>query len=134
MNIPTDLRYTENDEWIRVEGGVDGNAVGTIGITDYAQDQLSDIVYVEVQVSEGDAVSKGDAIAAVESVKAASDVYCPVSGTVTAVNDALTDTPESINSDPYDSWMIKMELSNPSELEGLMDVTAYEAYLSSRDH
>jgi glycine cleavage system H protein len=91
-------------------------------------------VYVEVQVSEGDAVSKGYAIAAVESVKAASDVYCPVSGTVTAVNDALTDTPESINSDPYDSWMIKMELSNPSELEGLMDATAYEAYLSSRDH
>ncbi len=130
MNIPNDLRFTQKDEWIRVEGNI-----GTIGITDYAQDQLSDIVFVEVQVGEGDALSKGDAIAAVESVKAASDVYAPVSGTVTAVNDALSDTPEQLNSDPYGAaWMIKLELSNPSELDGLMDAAAYEAYLSSREH
>jgi glycine cleavage system H protein len=129
MNIPTDLRYTENDEWIRVEDNV-----GTIGISDYAQDQLSDVVYVEVSVSEGETVNKGDTIAAVESVKAASDVYAPVSGSVTAVNDALADTPEDINSDPYGSWMIKIKLSNPSELDMLKDAAAYNAYLSSRDH
>lgn len=130
MNIPTDLRYTQKDEWIRVEG-----TIGTIGITDYAQDQLSDIVFVEVQVGEGDTLSKGDAIAAVESVKAASDVYSPVSGTVTAVNDALSDTPEAVNSDSYGTaWMIKIELSAPSELDGLMDAAAYEAYLGSREH
>ncbi len=130
MNIPNDLRFTQKDEWIRVEG-----SVGTIGITDYAQDQLSDIVFVEIQVGEGDALSKGDAIAAVESVKAASDVYAPVSGTVTAVNDALSDTPEAVNSDPYGgAWMIKIELSTPSELDGLMDAAAYEAYLGSREH
>ena len=129
MNIPTDLRYTEKDEWIRVEG-----KIGAIGISDYAQDQLSDVVYVEVSVGEGDSVSKDDPIAAVESVKAASDVYSPVSGTITAVNDALADTPESINSDPYGSWMVKIELSDPSELDGLKDAAAYEAYLSSRDH
>jgi glycine cleavage system H protein len=130
MNIPNDLRFTQKDEWIRVEGNV-----GTIGITDYAQDQLSDIVFVEIQVGEGDALSKGDAIAAVESVKAASDVYAPVSGTVTAVNDALSDIPEAVNSDPYGgAWMIKIELSTPSELDGLMDAAAYEAYLGSREH
>jgi glycine cleavage system H protein len=135
MNIPNDLRFTQKDEWIRVEGGVDGNAVGTIGITDYAQDQLSDIVFVEIQVGEGDSLSKGDAIAAVESVKAASDVYAPVSGTVTAINDALSDTPEAVNSDPYGgAWMIKLELSDLSELDGLMDAAAYEAYLGSREH
>ena len=130
MNIPNDLRFTQKDEWIRVEGNV-----GTIGITDYAQDQLSDIVFVEIQVGEGDALSKGDAIAAVESVKAASDVYAPVSGTVTAINDALSDTPEAVNSDPYGgAWMIKIELSTPSELDGLMDAAAYEAFLGSREH
>jgi len=129
MNIPADLYYTENDEWIRIEGNV-----GTVGISDYAQDQLSDVVYVEVSVSEGDTINKGDTIAAVESVKAASDVYAPVSGTVTAVNDALADAPEDINTDPYGSWMIKIELSNPSELDDLKDAAAYNAYLSSRDH
>ncbi len=130
MNIPNDLRFTQKVEWIRLEGNV-----GPIGITDYAQDQLSDIVFVEIQVGEGDALSKGDAIAAVESVKAASDVYVPVSGTVTAINDALSDTPEAVNSDPYGgAWMIKIELSTPSELDGLMDAAAYEAYLGSREH
>lgn len=130
MNIPTDLRYTAKDEWIRVDGNT-----GTVGITDYAQDQLSDIVYVEIQASEGDTLSKGDAIAAVESVKAASDVYTPVSGTVTAINDALSDTPEQVNADPYGAaWMIQLELSDPSELDALMDAAAYEAYLKTREH
>lgn len=130
MNIPNNLRYTQKDEWIRVAGNT-----GTIGITDYAQDQLSDIVYVEIQVGEGDTIAKGDSIAAVESVKAASDVYAPVSGTVTAINDTLSNTPEQINADPYGAaWMIQIELSDPSELDGLMDAAAYEAYLGSREH
>ncbi|GAB4580043.1 MAG: glycine cleavage system protein GcvH [Anaerolineales bacterium] len=130
MNIPTHLRYTAKDEWIRVDGNT-----GTVGITDYAQDQLSDIVYVEIQASKGDRLNKGDAIAAVESVKAASDVYAPVSGTVTAINDALSDTPEQVNADPYGAaWMIQLELSDPSELNGLMDAAAYEAYLKTREH
>ena len=130
MNIPTDLRFTQKDEWIRNEGNV-----ATIGISDYAQDQLSDVVYVEVSVSEGDTVRKGDTIAAVESVKAASDVYVPVSGTVTAINDTLADTPEVINTDPYGkAWMIQIELSNPSELDSMMDAAGYEAYLKTREH
>ena len=129
MNIPTDLHFTQKDEWVRLDGNI-----GTIGISDYAQDQLSDIVYVEVSVGENDTISKGDTIAAVESVKAASDVYSPVSGTVTAINDALADAPESINTDPYGAWMIKVELNNPSELDGLMDAAAYETYLGSREH
>ena len=130
MNIPTDLHFTEKDEWVRVEG-----SVATIGISDYAQDQLSDVVYVEVSVSEGDSVNKGDVIASVESVKAASDVYAPVNGTVTAVNDALADNPETINTDPYgNAWMVKIELSNPSGVHGLMDAAAYEAYLKTREH
>ncbi|MBN1667425.1 MAG: glycine cleavage system protein GcvH [Anaerolineales bacterium] len=128
MNIPTDLKYTKNDEWIRVEGDT-----GTIGITDYAQDQLSDIVFVEFLLDEGDEASKGDACAAVESVKAAADVYLPVSGEILAVNEALADAPETINSDPYGkAWMIKIRLSNPGELDELMDAAAYEAL--ERDH
>lgn len=130
MNIPADLKYTKNDEWVRVEG-----AHCTIGITDYAQDQLSDIVYAEVQVSAGDALDKGSAFAAVESVKAASDVYAPVSGEVIEVNDLLEETPEVINSDPYGSaWMVRVKLTSPSELDSLLDAAAYEAYLSEREH
>jgi glycine cleavage system H protein len=122
MNIPSDLKYTENDEWIRMEG-----STGTVGITDHAQDQLSDIVFVEILVSEGDSVRKGDTCATVESVKAAADIYIPVSGKVVAVNEALADTPELINSDPYgEAWMIKLEPGDPAELEGLLDAAAYE--------
>jgi glycine cleavage system H protein len=123
MNIPTELKYTDNDEWIRVEG-----TTGTIGITDHAQEQLSDIVYVEIVVSEGDRVSKGDSCATIESVKAAADVYMPVSGKIVAINENLPDTPEMVNSDPYGgAWMVKVELSNPSELNGLLDASAYQA-------
>ncbi len=123
MNIPKDLKYTENDEWIRVEGDT-----GTIGITDYAQDQLSDIVFVEIMVDEGEEVEQGDTCAAVESVKAAADIFMPVSGEIIAVNEDLADTPEMVNSDPYgDAWLIKIKFSDPDELDDLMDAAAYEA-------
>ena len=129
MNIPPDLKYTENDEWIRVEGNT-----GTIGITDYAQDQLSDVVYVEVIADEGEELEQGDACATVESVKAASDVYMPVSGRVTAINDDLPDTPELVNTDPYgEAWMVQIELSDPDELDGLLDAQAYEKHCEERE-
>lgn len=130
MEAPKDLKYTENDEWIRVEGNI-----GAVGITDFAQDQLSDIVYVEIVVSEGDEISKGDSCATIESVKAAADVYSPVSGKIVAVNEALPDAPETVNSDAFGkAWMVKIELSDPSELDSLMDVEAYEKHLASKDH
>lgn len=129
MNIPTELKYTENDEWIRVEGNI-----GTVGITDHAQEQLSDIVYVEIIVSEGDRVAKGDSCATIESVKAAADVYMPVSGKIVAINEKLPDTPEMVNSDPYGgAWMVKVELSNPSELNGLLDASAYQAKIAASE-
>jgi glycine cleavage system H protein len=129
MNIPKDLKYTENDEWIKVDG-----KIGTIGITDHAQDQLSDIVYVEIVVSEDEEISQGDSCATLESVKAAADVYAPVSGKVIAINDELPDTPEVVNSDPYGkAWMLKIELSDPSELDGLMDAAAYEASIADAE-
>ena len=121
MNIPSQLKYTSNDEWIKIDG-----KIGTIGITDYAQEQLSDIVFVEVVVSVDDEVSKGDSCATVESVKAAADVYMPVSGKVVAVNEDLPATPELINSDAYGAaWMVKIEISDPSELSGLLDAAGY---------
>ena len=129
MNFPKDLKYTTSDEWVGVAGGE-----ASIGISDYAQDQLSDIVYLEIVLSEGDAVSKGDAIATVESVKAAADIYSPLSGTIAAVNDDLADTPELINADPYgEAWMVKVEFSDPAELEGLMDADAYEKNVQERE-
>lgn len=130
MNIPAELKYTKNDEWIRVEG-----STGVVGITDFAQDQLSDIVYVEIIVSEDEDVKQGASCATVESVKAAADVYMPVSGKVTATNNDLSDTPETINSDPFGkAWMVKVTISDPTELDGLMDAAAYEAYCASREH
>lgn len=121
--IPTDLKYTENDEWVRVEGDT-----ATTGITDYAQDQLSDIVFVEYLLDEGDQGNKGDTCATVESVKAAADVYLPVSGEIIAINEDLSDSPELINSDPYGgAWMYKIKLSDSSEVNDLLDVAAYQA-------
>jgi glycine cleavage system H protein len=121
MNIPTNLKYTDNDEWILVEG-----KIGTVGITDFAQNQLSDIVFVEIVVSVGDAIKKGEACATLESVKAAADVYLPVSGKVVEVNEALPDTPELVNSDPFGkAWMVKIELTDPAELDNLLDAAAY---------
>jgi len=125
MNFPTELKYANNDEWINPEG--------TVGISDFAQDQLSDVVYVEFAIEVGDTIHQGDTIGTVESVKAAADVYAPISGTVTAVNDGLADEPELINSDPYGAaWLIKIDASNAGELSGLMDSTAYEKYCSER--
>ncbi|NJD59646.1 MAG: glycine cleavage system protein H [Anaerolineales bacterium] len=122
MNIPSNLKYSESNEWINFEG-----KTGTVGISDYAQNQLSDIVFAEVIVSEGDQIKKGDTIATVESVKAAADVYSPVSGTVTSVNEDLGGAPEVINTDPYGAaWIIKIELADPGELNALLDATAYE--------
>ena len=121
--IPENLKFTDNDEWVRIE-----NDTAIIGITDYAQDQLSDIVFVEYLLDEGDEAAKGDTCATVESVKAAADVYLPVSGEIVAVNEDLTDNPELINSDPYgDAWMYKEKLSDPSEVNDLLDVAGYQA-------
>jgi glycine cleavage system H protein len=129
MNTPTDLKYTQNDEWIRVEGNV-----GTMGITDHAQESLSDIVYIEIVAAVDESVSAGDTCATVESVKAAADVYMPVSGKVIEINEALPDAPETINSDPYGAaWMVKIELNDPSELEKLLDAAGYEAYVTSKE-
>jgi len=128
MEIPTNLKYTKNDEWVRVEGNL-----GIVGITDYAQEQLSDIVYVEIVVDVGDSVSQGDSCATLESVKAAADVYSPISGKIVAVNEELPDVPETVNSDPFGAaWMVKIELSDPAELSGLLDVAAYEAHLATK--
>ncbi len=126
--IPADLKYTEDDEWVRVDG-----EIATIGITDYAQDSLSDIVYLELP-NEGDFFGKGETFGVVESVKAAADLLMPVSGDVSAINEDLIDTPETINQDPYgEAWLIKLTLSDPSELDTLMDADAYEKHLSERN-
>jgi glycine cleavage system H protein len=130
MNIPTDLKYTVNDEWLRTEGGT-----GKVGISDHAQEQLSDIVFIEIVVNVGEEVHKGDTCATVESVKAAADVYMPVSGKVIAINEDLPASPELINSDPYGAaWMVKVELSDPKELESLLDAGAYEAHAQEQSH
>ena len=117
--------YTEDHEWVEVDGDV-----GTVGISEYAQSQLGDIVFVETP-DEGKDVTKGDDVAVVESVKAASDVYSPVSGTVLEGNAALADTPELVNEDPEgDGWFFKLTLSDPSEVEGLMNDSAYAEFVS----
>lgn len=130
MNVPADLKYSKTDEWVKVDGNV-----ATIGITDYAQSQLSDIVYFEFKVDVGESVKAGNTIATVESVKAAADVNAPVSGTVVEINDSLNDLFESINTDPFGAaWMVKVELSDPAELDQLMDAAAYTTYCEERGH
>ena len=117
--------FTEDHEWVELDG-----EIGTVGITEYAQGQLGDIVFVDVP-EEGKELTKGDEAAVVESVKAASDVYTPVSGTVIEGNAALTDTPGLVNEDPEgDGWFFKLTLTDTSELDGLMDETAYEAFVA----
>ncbi len=124
---PENLKYTQNDEWFDAD-------TGRMGITDYAQDQLSDVVYVEFLVEVGDEVQKGDSVATVESVKAAADVYAPVSGKVVEINTDLTDNPEWVNEDPYGkAWMIRLEPTNPEELDELMDAEAYAQYCEERE-
>ena len=120
MNIPADLKYTESHEWVRTEA--DGTL--TVGITEYAQDALGDIVYVELPET-GRSVTAGDDIAVVESVKAASDIYAPVSGDIVAVNEAVSSAPESINQDAYGAWLYKMKPADPAALENLLDAAAY---------
>ncbi|MGB8253164.1 MAG: glycine cleavage system protein GcvH [Anaerolineaceae bacterium] len=130
MNIPKELKYEKTDEWVKVE-----DKTGTVGISDYAQEQLSDIVYVDITLSVGDKVKKGAVIATIESVKAAADVNMPVSGTVLEVNTGLSDKPEQVNTDPYGSaWMVKIQLDNPQELSTLMDGAAYEKFCAERAH
>ncbi len=124
MNYPKELKYTKEDEWLKIEG-----EQGTIGITDYAQNALGDIVFVELP-KPGAAVEAGKSFGTVESVKAVSELYSPVSGTVTEVNGALADAPEKINTDPYGAWMIKVKLTKQSD--GLMSATDYEKYASER--
>ena len=117
-------RYTKEHEWIRVENGI-----GTVGITVYAQEQLGDVVYVELP-EPGRKVDRGKDMAVVESVKAASEVYAPVSGAVVAVNDRLTAEPATVNAEPMaGGWFVKIKLSKPAELEGLMDQAGYDKYL-----
>ena len=126
MNTPKNLRYAETDEWISEDG--------TIGISDYAQNQLSDIVYVEFNKEPGDSLEKGEVIATIESVKAAADVNAPVGGKIVKINEALQDTPETLNEDPYDKgWLFKIEITNASELNNLYDAEGYDKYCESRD-
>lgn len=126
-NVPDNLKYTKEDEWILIEGDI-----ATIGITDYAQDSLADVVYFELP-EVGDSLSAGDEFGVVESVKAAADLYAPLSGEVLEVNSALEDAPELANSDPYgEAWILKMKIGNASEVDNLMDAAAYKEYLESR--
>jgi len=124
MPYPTDYRYTREHEWISVAG-----AIGSIGITDYAQNSLGDIVYVDAP-KVGDTVTANATFGSVESVKAVSDLFSPVSGKVTAVNEELKTAPDKINENPHATWIIKVELSNPSELTTLLDAAAYEAFIA----
>ena len=122
MQVPQHLRYSSDHEWV----SVDGTRV-RIGITDYAQDALGDVVYVQVPTL-GATVSAGDSFGEVESTKSVSDVYAPVSGTVVAVNDALSATPEALNQDPYGAgWLCEIEMSDPSQAEALLDANAYQS-------
>jgi glycine cleavage system H protein len=130
MSIPSNLLFSTTDEWVKVEGNI-----ATIGISDYAQNSLSDIVYVEFKVSPGELVKKDTTCVGVESVKAAADVNSPVSGKVIEINEGLVDTYADVNTDPYGTaWMLKIELANPSELSSLMDALAYEKFCENRSH
>lgn len=125
MNIPSNLMYTKSDEWVDLKSG-------KMGLTDYAQNQLSDIVFVETLVDVDDDLEVGGEIASVESVKASAEVYAPAGGTVVAINEGLEDAPETINSDPYgDGWLVQVEVDSQSD--DLMDAAAYEAYCADRD-
>ena len=126
MKFPTGLRYSQEHEWVAVDGNI-----ATIGITDYAQEQLGDVVYVELPAA-GKVLNQGDTFGVVESVKAVSDIYAPVSGTVTEINADLPNTPEVVNTDPYGkAWMIRVQLSNPSEVDEMMDAAAYEKFVEA---
>jgi glycine cleavage system H protein len=124
MNFPADLKYSKEHEWVRVEGNT-----GTIGITDFAQKELGDIVYVDIN-TVGETIAKDDVFGTVEAVKTVSDLFMPVGGKVLATNPSLNDAPESVNKDPYVSgWMVKIEFSDASQLNELMDVDAYKKHI-----
>lgn len=116
-----DLLYSESHEWVKVDGGI-----AIIGVSDFAQEEMGDITYIDLP-EEGDEVTAGEDFGALESVKASSELFSPVSGTIVAVNSELEDTPESINEDPYGSWIIKVEMSDTAQLDALMDARTYEA-------
>lgn len=125
MNFPENLRYTKDHEWISMEGNV-----ATIGITDFAQRELGDIVYVDIS-TVGKALNAEEVFGTVEAVKTVSDLFLPVSGTILEVNSALNDQPESVNSDPYGAgWMVKVTVNNPADVDALMDATAYAALVA----
>ena len=126
--IEPGLLYTKEDEWVKVAGDE-----ATVGVTDHAQDALSDIVYLELP-EVGDVFAAGESFGVVESVKASADLYMPVSGEITAVNEDLADTPELVNTDPYGAaWMVKIKISDAAELDEMMDAAAYAKYLEERD-
>lgn len=130
MNTPSDRKYAKTDEWVKLEGDV-----AVIGVSDYAQDALSDVVFFEAVVSIGDQVKAGTQIATLESVKAAADVNTSVSGEVIEINESLSSSPELVNSDPYGAaWMLKVKISDPAELDALMSAQQYEDYCASRSH
>ena len=130
MNTPNDRKYTKSDEWVKLDGNL-----ATVGVSDYAQDALSDVVFFEAVVSAGDKISANNQIATLKSVKAAADVNSPVSGKISAINDALASTPEMVNTDPYgQAWMVTLEIDNPADLDNLMDAAAYDAYCAGRSH
>ncbi len=127
-NTPEDLSYTKDHEWIRVQGDV-----ATVGITDHAQKQLGDVVYVELPKA-GDKFESGEPFGSVESVKAVSEIYMPLSGSVVEVNDSLNDEPERVNTDPYgDGWMIRIKMDNPSQVDGLLSSIEYEDYIKEEE-
>ena len=120
MSYPADLKYTKEHEWIRVDGNT-----GTIGITDFAQQQLGDVVYVELP-DVGSTITAGQVFGTIESVKAVSELFAPVTGEVSEINTSLKDRPDHVNSKPHETWMVKVKLSNPGEIASLMNATAYE--------
>ena len=127
LKFPEDLKYAESDEWIRVEGDT-----ATIGISDYAQDALNDLVYVEFK-DVGDTLDQGESFAEVESVKAASEVYMPVAGEILEVNETLEGEPEVINADPYGAgWLVKIKMADDANLANLMDAAAYKEFCDNR--
>ena len=128
MKILDNLFYSKNDEWVKIEGNK-----ATLGISDYAQDALSDIVFVDISVSVGEELVSQQNIGSVESVKAATDIYTPVEGKVTAINQAMIDNPEGLNSDPYDKgWLLELSNDAGFDTEGLMDAAAYKKYIDER--
>ncbi len=124
MSYPQNYRYTREHEWIALDG-----SIGSVGITDYAQNSLGDIVYVDVP-KVGDPVTANQVFGSVESVKAVSDLYSPVTGAVTATNDELKSSPDKINEAPHETWIIKVELADPDEFDKLLDAAAYEAFIA----